>query len=159
MKVAAGYTGLQKVLHWAVVGMIALNYTLFEEIGRAFRGVVRDGVYDYNWVVIGHIAMGAGVLVFALWRMALKVRLGAPAAPENEPELFKKLAVVGHLALYAIMILMPVSGMVAWFTASGSIGEVHEIMKPILIALVVIHVGAVAAHKLVWKTDVPKRMF
>lgn len=159
MKVAAGYTGLQKDLHWAVVGMIALNYTAFEEIGQAFRGVMRAGVHEYTWVVIGHIRMGAGVRVLALWRMLLKLRLGAPAAPDNAPDLFRKLAVVGHLALYAIMILMPVSGMVAWFAASGVIGDVHEIMKPILIALVVIHVGAVVVHKVVWKTDVPRRMF
>ncbi|MGG7564567.1 cytochrome b [Rhodovulum sp. DZ06] len=155
---AATYSKPQKLLHWAAAVLILLQFTLLEEIGRGFRTLMQTGMAEYSPVVIGHIAAGSLVLLFALWRLVLRRTHGAPLPPAEEPELFRKAAHWGHIALYALMIGLPLGGLLAWFGGVGFAGEIHEIGANLLLAVLAAHVGAVLVHQFVWKTGLLKRM-
>ena len=64
------------------------------------------------------------------------MKRGAPKPPEHEPAILKLAAGATHLGLYALLILMPVSGIAAWFGNIEAAAEGHEVMRLILLALV-----------------------
>lgn len=153
-----GYSRMQIRLHWAVVVLIALQYLLHEGMSDAYDVAEDTGVYAMSLGVGLHIAGGALVLLLALWRLILRKERGAPPPPEAEPELFRKLGHAAHIALYALLVLLPISGAMAWGGRMEAAGEAHEVLKTLLLLLIVAHVGAVAVHQLVWKTGLMARM-
>lgn len=159
MPTPKGYTLTQIVLHWVVFLLVALQFIFGDTIAQAWRTYVREGTFEPSAVVFSHIAAGVLILVLVLWRMAIKARRGAPALPENEPAWMKLAANGAHLGLYAVLILMTVSGGMAWFGGQGWSADLHEeILKPLLMLLVVLHVAGALYHQLVLKSDVMKRM-
>lgn len=154
----AEFTTLQKRLHWIVVVLIAAQYIALDSMGRPFRQLIETGEAPYTTVTIGHIAVG--VLLFALtaWRLAVRLRHGAPEAPAEEPPTFAKLAKIAHAAIYVLVLGLPISGGVAWFAGIHAVGDVHEIGTNILLTLVILHIAAVAAHQFWWKTGLIRRM-
>lgn len=158
MEKPSGYSRLQITLHWVVVCLVALQYLLHEGISDAYDVAEDTGVYAMSLPVIAHIAGGALILLLACWRLILRNDRGVPAAPEGEPEVFRRLSHVAHLAVYALLILLPVTGALAWGGRMEAAGDAHEVLKTLLLLLIAAHVGAVAVHQLVWKTGVMKRM-
>ena len=65
---------------------------------------------------------------------------------------------VGHWALYALMVLAPVTGLAAWYGGIEAAAEVHELFKPLLIILVAVHVLAALFHQFVLKDNLLARM-
>ena len=158
MKTAAAYTRAQKALHWAVAALMLLQFTLLEEMGRPFHRLMDTGMAEYSLVAIGHIGAGVLILAFAAWRLALRRTHGAMEPPEEEPEIARKAAHWGHAALYALMIFMPLGGLLAWFGRFGPAAALHEIASNILLLLIAGHVAAVLLHQLHWKTNLIARM-
>jgi cytochrome b561 len=158
MENPSGYSRTQIVLHWVVVVLLALQYLLHKGIADAFEVAEETGVYAMNLPVIAHIAGGALILLLACWRLILRNDRGVPAPPGGEPEVFRRLSHIAHLAVYALLILLPVSGALAWGGRMEAAGDAHEVLKTLLLLLIVAHVGAVAVHQLVWKTGLMKRM-
>ncbi|WP_158963739.1 cytochrome b [Chachezhania sediminis] len=156
-KKSAAFTPVQKALHWAVVVLLGFQFFVFDGMGRPFHQLM-DGVATYTTTVIAHIAIGLAVLVFALWRLVLRARHGAPAAPEAEPEALRKVSKLAHAAIYLLMLVLPVTGLIAWFGKVGNVAEVHEVLTNALLALVILHVAAVAVHQFWWKTNLLARM-
>jgi cytochrome b561 len=152
------YSAGQRHLHWAVVVLLALQYFVFDRMGGAFRQVMETGSGSYGVTQIAHIAIGILVLLMALVRLLLRRRDGAPAAPEAEPKPFVLLAKLAHGALYLLLLALPLTGLIAWFGAMGSVAEVHEILTTALQFLVVLHIAAVLVHQFVWKTNLIRRM-
>ena len=153
-----GFSAAQIRLHWLVVLLIAAQYILNEPISQAWRAMRRGEEVAFDPIVASHVFGGMAVLLLVIWRLALRARRGAPPAPENEPAAFKAIAAVTHLGLYALMVLMPVSGMATWFGRVEAAGEAHEAMKVILLALIVLHVLGALYHHFILKTDVLIRM-
>ncbi len=153
-----GYTRTQIVLHWLIFAMLIGMILNEDAIGEAFRAYMRSGTFTQTPLVAAHVFGGLAILALVVVRFAIKARRGAPPLPENEPALLKLAAHGTHLALYAILFLMPISGAVAWFGAQGWAAEVHEIFKPLLILLVTIHVAGALYQQFVLKTDVMNRM-
>ena len=158
MKNPSGYSRMQIILHWVVVVLVALQYLLHDGISDAYDIAEETGVYALSAPVIGHIAGGALILLLACWRLILRNDRGVPAPPEGEPEPFRRLSHLAHLAVYALLILLPVSGALAWGGQIEAAGDAHEVLKMLLLLLILAHVGAVAVHQLVWKTGLMKRM-
>ncbi|HBZ44295.1 MAG TPA: cytochrome B, partial [Maritimibacter sp.] len=98
------------------------------------------------------------ILLLVVWRFSIKARRGAPALPDEEPKLLKLTAHLTHIVLYLLMVLVPVSGLIAWFLASQSAGEVHEIAKSVLLVLVGLHFAGALFQKFVLKSNVMERM-
>ncbi len=152
------YLAMQKRLHWLVVILLALQYFVFDGMGRPFRTAIETGIAPYDLTPVVHIGIGFAVLLLALWRIGLRLSHGAPEAPAAEPPLFAKAAKWAHAAIYALLIGLPIGGAVAWFAGLKQFGEVHEVATNILLAIVILHVAAALVHHFWWRTDVLRRM-
>ena len=68
------------------------------------------------------------------------------------------LAKLTHVGLYAVMILMPVSGYVAWFGGVEAAAKGHNVLKIVLLALVALHVVGALYHQFVLRDGTLARM-
>ncbi len=62
-----------------------------------------------------HIIVGVLILVLVLWRLALRFTRGAPEVPDAHGPLVKRAGEMAHWALYALLLLIPVSGLLVWY--------------------------------------------
>ena len=155
---ATGYTRAQITLHWVTVILVALQYLFHEGISDAFEAGLEAGRLSLTAPAALHIATGSAILVIAIWRLAIRSGRGAVLAPEAEPAWAAALSVWAHRGFYVLLILLPVTGGLAWGLASAAMGEAHEVLRGLMILLILAHVGAVVVHQLVWRTGVLARM-
>lgn len=153
-----GYTRTQIILHWAIFLLIAAQFVFHDAMSEAWRSLMRTGGYEANALVAQHVFTGLAVLALVIWRLAIKLRRGAPPLPENEPAVLKLAAHVTHVTLYLLMILVPVSGAVAWFGGIENAAEGHELLKTVLLIVVLIHFLGAVAQRVIFKSDVMTRM-
>lgn len=153
-----GYTRTQIILHWLIFALIAAQFVFHDAVSDAFRSLVRTGGFEANALVFQHILTGILILVLVGWRFFIKSRRGAPALPENEPALLKLAANGTHILLYLLMVLVPITGLVAWFSVSHGAGEVHEVLKSVLLVVVLVHIAGALFQKFVLKTNMMERM-
>ena len=152
-----GYSRLQIALHWIVFAIIAQQY-IFKDAMSAAWDRVTDGMEAvFDPLVLAHVAGGALVMIFALWRLTLRTRRGVPPAIEAS-KLQGILAKLTHVGLYVLMILMLVSGSVAWFGGVEAAAQGHNVMKIILLALVALHVIGALYHQFVLRDGTLARM-
>ena len=152
-----GYSRLQIALHWLVFALIAQQY-LFKDAMSAAWDRVTDGLKaGFDPLVLPHVAGGALVLIFALWRLALRARRGVPPAIEAS-KVQGILAKLTHVGLYWLMILMPVSGAVAWFGGVEAAAAGHNVLKIALLVLVALHVVGALYHQFVLRDGTLARM-
>jgi cytochrome b561 len=152
MSVLKGYSLTQIRLHWVVAALIVFQLIFGEDMGGAWRAVGNGVVPDMTLWVWAHIVVGIAVLVFALWRLALRLTRGAPDVPHSDSVLMTKAADYGHWLLYVLMVFAPLSGLAAWFGGVDTAAEVHEWLKPAIILLVLGHVVAALYHQF-WLKD------
>lgn len=149
------YSTRQILLHWAVVLLLAFQYLWNEPISTAFRAFMREGQKALGAGGLAHLLVGVIVLLLALWRLSL--RRSAPQAPHGSG-ILDKVAVLVHLALYGLLVAIPIAGLVAWFGGSRDAGEVHEVMTNLLLALAGLHVAAALFHQFVLRDGLLGRM-
>ena len=157
MPAPTGYSRSQIVLHWSVLGLIALQFLFHDAISEAWERLEDGAELVFNPLVAAHLAGGAMVLVFALWRLGLRVRRGVPA-PIESSLVQVVVARLTHVGLYAMMILMPLSGAVAWFGGVDAAAEGHEVLKVVLLALIALHVLEAVYHHFVLRDGTLTRM-
>jgi cytochrome b561 len=155
--VPSGYSRLQIVLHWLVFALIAQQYLFKGAISAAWDRVTDGMEIGFDPLVFTHVGGGALVLLFAMWRISLCARHGVPEAIEAN-KLQGALAKLTHFGLYALMILMPVSGSVAWFGGVEAAAQGHNVMKIVLLALVALHVLGAFYHHFVLRDGTLARM-
>lgn len=172
-----------RLLHWAVAGvivfMLGLGFWMTYGIDNVLEqlGLVQ---LHKSW---GFIAFALAVLRIT-WRLANR---RTPALPAEMPAIERLAAKAGHLALYVLIIVMPVSGWLSaaasplqdqfgirnmvfdWFelydpfvpgdkALSEAFGQVHFFAAIALTALLLGHAGAALWHHLVRGDDVLRRM-
>ena len=125
---------------------------------RSWRAVETGLPPDVNLMVWAHIGVGIAVLALVVWRLALRLTRGAPAAPAGEGAALRLAGHLGHVALYLLMIGAPITGLMAWFGGIMPLAEVHEMAKPALIILILIHVAAAIYHHFWLKDGLLNRM-
>lgn len=152
------YTRLQIYLHWAVVLLIAAQFFSGGGMAQAFHHLMRGATTPVGIGATAHVVMGLSVLALTLLRLALRATHGAPAQPVGEAPLLSFLARLTHWGIYALLILVPVSGAVAWFAGVGPAGAAHEVLKTLLLLLIGLHVLAAVFHQIVLKTNLIARM-
>ena len=148
----ATYSRTQIALHWIVALLFVLQFVLHEPIAEAWDVIEDGGTAAFNPLVAAHVAGGILILAFAVWRIALRRMRGVPDLPASEGPAVRLAAHAGHMALYALMILMPLSGTAAWFGGIEAAAEGHETIKPLVILLVAVHVAAALWHQ-IWRRD------
>ena len=150
-----GYTRGQIAAHWLTVALIAVAFFTHEQMKDAWRAVERGGTAD---TPILHIAAGIGLLVLSLWRVTLRLKHGAPPAPAGTSPLMHVAANLGHLALYGLILALPLAGMAAWFLRFEDAGDVHEALWTALWIVALIHIAAALYHQFVLKDGLIRRM-
>lgn len=151
------YSRSQIILHWAVFALITYQFLFHDGIEQAWRAFRQTGEAATSTGALLHIVPGIAVLLFALWRIALRITRGAPPLPEGHA-LMNRAAAVAHWVLYGLMLLVPLSGMAAWFLGSGGAGEAHEVLKTLLLVVILLHVAAALLHQFVLRDGLMARM-
>ena len=155
-----GYSGLQIALHWSIAALVIVQFVLHDGIlaaNRSERGGAPSSGSELFLADL-HVAFGIAIFVLALVRVLVRLKRGAPPPPEDEHALLRLAARAVHFALYAVILLMPVTGGLAWFGGFATMAEVHGAGKPVVLALVVLHIGGALYQHFVAKTDVLRRM-
>ncbi|MBO1077290.1 cytochrome b [Roseomonas marmotae] len=107
----ARFSPLQRLFHWVMAACILAM--LFIGVGMVSTISTR-----YLTLLSIHKPLGIAILVLALLRLVLRLRRGAPSLPDDLPEPMKLAAHLSHVALYALMIAMPLLGW-AMLSAEG----------------------------------------
>ena len=159
------YAPLTRSLHWIValmvLAMLPIGGIMLQE------GLARP---TQNLLFILHKNGGVIVLVLVLLRIVWRLVRPAPPLPAQMPNWQKRAAHAGHLALYALLLVMAISGYVR-VRAGGfpiemldAMGippmvprsqdlaqfakEVHANARFALLAVIGVHVGAALHHAL-----------
>jgi cytochrome b561 len=170
---SASYGLVAKLLHWAVVLLLIAGYVIGWLMPDIRRGMSPGAPMNL------HMSIGLVVLILIvarlLWRFTHPVGVD-PSLPR-----WQHLSSVAiHWALYALAVITPLTG---WSYASARgwpitlfslvqlpplfaanspagrlIGEVHESIVWLLLAVIAIHVGAALMHAFVYRDDVMQRM-
>lgn len=157
MPAVTGYTRRQIALHWIVAALILMQYLFKDGIASAWEGWRSGAAATFNLAVAAHIVGGGLILAFAIWRLALRRRDGVPAIT-GDSRVQVALARVTHAGLYLAMILLPVSGAVAWFGGVETAAAGHNVLKVVLLALIALHVVGALYHQFVLRDGLLARM-
>lgn len=158
------------IIHWLTLALLVVAWFLGD--------AVHDARHEGGATIAGylvHVLAGGTVLLLMLARLVFRNRDGIPPAMGNTP--MDKVAKGIHYLLYAVLILLPVSGMMQVLTsdvgkaiAAGdatllpekfdgvAAHGVHETLVIVLIALVAVHILGALKHQFVMKDNIMDRM-
>ena len=168
------YDGISIAVHWLMALLVVVQVIAGVTMVRAGKGLLQNVLYDL------HKSIGVTLLLLLLFRLIWRVRHPWPALPSSMARSQILLARANHVLLYAMLIVMPVSGFV--FTAAGgypipylrlvelsglvpkneSLSKaalvVHLAGQWVVYALVGLHVAGALYHLLLRKDGVFQRM-
>lgn len=168
------YTAPAKALHWLIavllLALLALGYYMPD------LPLSPDKIRLYSW----HKWAGITVFLLVLLRLLWRATHRPPALPPHVKPLLRLAAHATHALLYALMLLIPVSGWLmssakgvqtVWFGVvplpdlverskelGATLADVHGLLNGLLVLLVGVHVLAAVKHHLVDRDDVLARM-
>ena len=171
---APHYTKTAKALHWLmaimIFGMFALG-TYMQDLPLS-----PDKLKLYSW----HKWAGVTVFLLVLFRLAWRVGHRPPPLPTGMPKLMQFAAHAGHLALYGLMLVIPLSGWLmssakgfqtVWFgvlplpdllAKDKELGDllqtVHMSLNLLFATVIAGHIGAALKHHFVDRDDILIRM-
>ena len=172
MSEAQRFKPVQRVLHWSMA--VAILAMLF--IGVGMVSTIRP---DYLTLVSIHKPLGIAILILALVRLVVRLRLGTPGLPRDLPAPMKLGAELSHYALYALMFTMPLIG---WGMLSAAaypveilgvtlpailpqndglhtlLWNAHRALAFAFFALILVHIAAGLFHALVRRDGVFEAM-
>ena len=189
------YTKTAIVLHWligiAILAMFGLGWYMSELPKDAPKAMAFD-LFDfgiYNWQLTEevsprtfyfnlHKSIGVTLLGLIVLRIFWRITHRPPALLDSLSAAEKKLATAGHHALYLLMLLVPVTGVLMalyskyglkWFCTDLFAGldnpamrdtfkEAHEVLGVVMLVVIIVHVLGAIKHKLIDKDGTMDRM-
>lgn len=152
------YSKTQILLHWAVALLIAAQFLFHDSIAGAWQAFRQGQEIAFDPLVAAHVFGGIAILLLVLWRLVIRMRQGVVAAVAGTSPRMARIAHLGHVALYGVMLLAAVSGLAAWFGEVTLAGELHETLKPVILILVAGHIAASLYHQFYLKDGLMRRM-
>ncbi len=172
---STAYDPVARAAHWLTVLLVIAEYLV---------GSIMPGVHwgtPLSTMIKWHLALGSTLLALVLFRIVWRLTHRPPPPPPELPAWQHRLAGLTHFALYAVLILMPLSG---WASASARdwpvrvlglirlpalvpyraqigfrLGDVHaNVIYWILLGLIALHVAAALYHRVVKRDSVLGRM-
>ena len=122
-----GWSPAQRRLHWGVALLVAAAFA----IGLVMVALPLTQLLAKIIAYQLHKTIGLLVPPLVLWRLALRARRGRPAEDAALPAWQRRAAWLGHAALYALLIVVPVLGYLSASTAPGRIETVMFLLIPI----------------------------
>jgi cytochrome b561 len=175
VKPTGRYSGVAMLLHWSIAALIVWGFAL-GWVMTDIPGFTPTKLRYFSW----HKWIGVTVLALVLVRILWRATHAAPALPRSMHGWEKGAAHLGHLALYLLMVAIPVSGYLYSSAAGiqvvylgiwplptligpdtalkGVLRTVHVTLDYALLAVVVVHVLAVVKHQLLDRQNVLARM-
>ncbi len=168
------YTRTAITLHWLIVLLIFAAFPLGVYMHELPFSPDKLRLYSYHkWI-------GVTVFMLAVIRLSWRVTHQPPALPETMPGWEKFAAHATHYALYALILIIPISGWLmssakgfqtVWFGVlplpdlvgkdkelGDLLQKVHELLNFALLGLVLAHVGAALKHHFIQHDDILARM-
>ena len=167
------YNGLIRALHWLVLlGVIVALLTM------EFEDIYAKGTPGRLFLRSTHYVAGFSVLILMTIRLLARSMLSAPSPVPGSPWM-QKIAHLTHLALYGLIIAMPIFGLATVLLAgrpidlygfvlvspfamdralSSALKEIHEIGATFVYILVGLHAAAALWHQFVLKDNIFKRI-
>ena len=168
------YTGVAITLHWLIAAAILSTFLLAQYMTDLKLSPVKLKLYSYHkWI-------GVTIFLLVLIRLAWRVSHRPPAPPPSMPAWQHSAANIAHFFLYALMLVIPVSG---WLMSSASgfqvvylgllpipdllaknkdladqLKQLHEALNWLMVLVVALHVAAALKHHITDRDDVLKRM-
>jgi cytochrome b561 len=158
-------------LHWLTVFLVFAAFGLGKFMSSQPNEATKIPL------LAAHMALGLVTLVVIVGRFVVRMRLPRPAHASTGNALLDKLGEIVHYALYLLVLLMSISGMLLSmqsgltpivFGGSGtalpadfyafSARLLHGFVAPALFLLILLHVGAAFYHQLVLKDNLLARM-
>ncbi len=161
-------------LHWSIALLIAAQAVLGWVGHEMERSPLKVDL------MVAHKSLGVTLLLLVLLRLAWRLTHPSPPPPGGSKAWEIRLAQLTHVAIYLVIIGLPLSG---WLVADTSVApwklwwlvplpsfsgpdreihefaeELHEVLVTVLIALLVLHAGAALYHHFVRRDDVLLRM-
>ena len=165
---------VSKILHWVVVLLILVMAWIGLRMGDMPNGPDKISTYAM------HKSIGITILMLVLLRIGWRLYAGAPDGVPGTPRWQERIASVTHLALYALLLAMPLSGWILnsasgfplqWFglvnlpAIAGKDHAVHELAEDIhewlfwaMVTLAVLHAAAAFYHHLFQRDATLTRM-
>ncbi|MBN9079361.1 MAG: cytochrome b [Rhizobiales bacterium 65-79] len=172
-----GYGWVAIALHWTIAVLIVGQWTL----GKMMKSIA-DQRLSFD-LIQWHKSFGLLILALAFFRLVWRLANPRPALPAETSGLERQAAGWTHRALYALMIVMPLTG---WAIASTTVLEiptlafylfivpdlpltrsdaaealwasVHDVLGWVLLGLVLLHVLAALRHHFLLHDGVLVRM-
>ena len=168
------YGSLARAFHWTIAGLLLVQIPL------AFFMVDQPLGPDKLGNYATHKSIGLLIFAVTVMRLAWRVTHAAPALPVGIPGWQRFVARVTQFFLYALLCLMPLTGLLRSQAAnfqvnvfglfsvprivganqelSRSLAEAHELQGEILLVLIGAHALAALYHHFVRKDDVLRSM-
>ena len=168
------HDGVTMFLHWSVALLILVAFAIAQGRGLVPRGPERTALMDL------HRSIGVLVLALVALRMVWRAVSPPPPMSAGTAPLLLLAAKAGHLALYALMIAVPLAGVLmtqahghpvtvfGLFALPTLIGEshgfgdvlerLHELLGTAIVALAGLHAVAALVHQHVLKDGTLNRM-
>jgi cytochrome b561 len=159
MAQATGYSRTQIALHWLTALLVVGQFVFHDAVVAAFDASLEGKVPDMTPLVWGHIIGGIVILLLVMWRLQVRSARGVPALPNGSPVWVVIASRLGHLVLYGLLFLTPLTGIIAWFGGSELAGDTHGILRIVLFFVVVAHLLGALFHLLIRRDGVTQRMF
>lgn len=172
-----GYTRTARILHWAVAGMVVLQFVLAKLAENAEHS---DSALRQLALLANHKSVGITILVLVTVRLLWRSKNSPPALPESMPNWQVTASHVSHWSLYGLLILMPITGWlmssasaysVSWFNLfqlpdfvapdpelKETFEEVHVFLAKVLFAVATVHILAAIKHAVIDKDGILSRM-
>ncbi|WP_269429152.1 cytochrome b [Sphingomonas sp. 37zxx] len=167
------YGAVARFLHWSMAALILINLAL---------GLLHDWLEDIGFQAMGlHKSLGLTLLVLIVVRIGWRLAHRPPPLPGSMSAKEARLATAVHIALYALMVVMPLSGYI--FSSGGKYPltyfdlfsvpklpvtrddmivdlshEGHEILGWVMLLAAIGHIAAALRHHLVLRDGMLKRM-
>lgn len=144
-------------LHWLVAVLVLAQF---------FTGWVwgwfERGSEPRFYLFRTHIFIGSTILALALVRVGWRFSHRPPALPADMSRLQALAAHATHGLLYLAILLQPVLGLLTISAFGKSLGrwprDLHNLGAKLIVAMVVLHVGAVVWHQFIRRDGLLARM-
>jgi len=176
------YGSVARSLHWLIAALIVVQYVLAQlaEAAGDERAVHPAAALQQLAWLARHKSVGLTIFALTLVRLAWRWYAPPPPLPETMPRWQVIGAKLTHFAFYALLLLLPISGLVmsaaanfpvsyfGWFTIPNVVApdealkkvmeRRHELLFDALVVLAVIHIAAALKHHFIDRDDVLRRM-
>jgi len=160
MIATAAYTKPQIALHWLIVVLVGAQFLTAEAMQQFFEKAEDAGVlagFPTNPIAVAHAGGGGAILLLMLMRLGLRLAYGAPPAPHSLTPILRLASRATHYAFYVVLVALPATGMAALYITPEA-GDLHVLLRAVLLVLIVAHVAGALTHAFVFKDGVVRRM-